>query len=89
MIFNSIYPNKKDKVLKRKNTFRSFPGELKVTNSALGLRAKHPLLIAALEKVMITTIRIEMNIDHNHATVNIPLFGYLSNAHHFSLNSRK
>ena len=67
----------------------SFPGELKVTNSALGLRAKHPLLIAALEKVMITTIRIEMNIDHNHATVNIPLFSYLSNAHHFSLKSRK
>ena len=65
-----------------------------MTNSALGLRAKHPLLIAALEKVMImiemiTTIRIEMNIDHKHATVNIPLFGYLSNAHHFSLKSRK
>ena len=52
---------------KKKNTFRSFPGELKVTNSALGLRAKHPLLIAALEKVMIMiqmilAIRIEMII---------------------------
>ena len=30
---------------------RSFPGELKVTNSALGLPAKHPLLFAALSKV--------------------------------------
>ena len=61
-----------------------------MTNSALGLRAKHPLLIAALEKVMIMieiimTIRIEMNIDRNHATVNIPFLGHLSNAHHFSL----
>ena len=69
MTFSWIYPNEREKALKRKNTFRSFPGELKVTNSALGLRAKHPLLIAALEKVMImiemiTTIRIEMNIDH-------------------------
>ena len=83
MTFSWIYPNEK-------NTFRSFPGELKVTNSALGLRAKHPLLIAALEKVMIMieiimAIRIEMNIDHNHATVNIPFLGHLSNAHHLSL----
>ena len=50
-----------------------------MTNSALGLRAKHPLLIAALEKVMvmieiILTIRIEMDIDRNHATGYIPLF---------------
>jgi len=29
----------------------SFPGQLKVTNSALGLPAKHPLLFAALNKV--------------------------------------
>ena len=51
-----------------------------MTNSALGLRAKHPLLIAALEKVMIMierimAIRIEMNIENNNATVKRPLFG--------------
>ena len=37
----------------------SFPGELKVTNSALGLPAKHPLLFAALNKVR-TVVMITM-----------------------------
>ena len=38
----------------------SFPGELKVTNSALGLPAKHPLLFAALNKVSTVTTVVMM-----------------------------
>ena len=38
----------------------SFPGELKVTNSALGLPAKHPLLFAALNKVRTVVMMIMM-----------------------------
>ena len=40
----------------------SFPGELKVTNSALGLPAKHPLLFAALNKVRTVVMMIMMII---------------------------
>ena len=40
----------------------SFPGELKVTNSALGLPAKHPLLFAALNKVRTVVMMIMMTI---------------------------
>ena len=38
----------------------SFPGELKVTNSALGLPAKHPLLFAALNKVRTVVMMMMM-----------------------------
>ena len=40
----------------------SFPGELKVTNSALGLPAKHPLLFAALNKVRALVMMMMMII---------------------------
>ena len=38
----------------------SFSGELKVTNSALGLPAKHPLLFAALNKVRTVVMMMAM-----------------------------